>query len=279
MTRIDRRALFTSGAAAALLAATGLAPERSPRAGGVLRLAVPREDGSLEAVARGAVHDSLTEIGPDGVLRGELAAGWSGDPAARIWTFDLREGVRFHDGRDLDAADAVASLAAQDVPGLARIEAEGPLRLRLELTRGNPDLPYLLAAGDRIIAPEGAVDAPLTQAVGTGVYEVVRAQAGRNFLGRRVEGHYRAGRAGWADRVEVVVIPDAKIRAEALRDGFVDVAALPWPRGLTGRGAFIYHPSEQDMALAARPGVGVPRIVGARAALDDGRIAERWWIA
>ena len=69
------------------------------------------------------------------------------------------------------------------------------------------------------------------------------------------------------------------VRAEALRDGFVDVAVLPQRDGLIGRGDFIYHPSAENMALAARRGVGVPRVVGARAPLDDGRIAERWWIA
>ena len=33
-----------------------------------------------------------------------------------------------------------------------------------------------------------------------------------------------------------------------------------------------------DMALAARPGVGIPRTVSTRGSLDDGRIAERWWL-
>ena len=74
------------------------------------------------------------------------------------------------------------------------------------------------------------------------------------------------------------MIPDAKIRAEALRDGFVDVAELPEPKGLRGRGEFVYHPSRDNMALAARAGVGVPKLIGARGPLDDGRISERWWI-
>ena len=65
MTRMDRRALFASGAAAALLAATGASLADTPKKGGTLRLAVPRDD-SLEQVARGAVFDTLTEIAPDG---------------------------------------------------------------------------------------------------------------------------------------------------------------------------------------------------------------------
>ncbi len=279
MTRIDRRALFTSGAAAALLAATGLTPDAKPREGGRLRLAVPREDGSLEIAARGAVYDSLTEIGPDGVLRPELATAWFGSSDARDWQFDLRKDVTFHDGTALTADDAAMSLAQQDIPGLVSVEATGELTLRIALDIGNPDLPFLLADSGLIIAPGGSVDGPLSKAVGTGVYHVTRAQEGRNFLAQKISDHYKAGHAGWVDTFEIVVIPDAKVRAEALRDGFVDVAELPHSKGLLGRGEFLFHPSAQDMALAARSGIGMPRLVSARGALDDGRIAERWWIA
>lgn len=277
MTRLDRRALFTSGAAAALLAATGVSLDAAPRPGGRLRLAVPR-DGSLDEVARGAVFDGLAEIGPDGVLRPELAVSWQGSADAREWRFELRGDVAFHDGRVLRAEDAAASVLAWDVPGVTRVEVTGPLSLRIELAAGNPDLPYQLAAPGRIVAPEGAVDVPLGLAVGTGAYRVEQAQAGRSFRAARVADHYKKGRAGWADSVEVVVIPDASVRAEALRDGFVDVAALPAPEGLLERGEFRYHPSVEEMALAAHRGVGIPGKIGSRAALDDGRIAERWWI-
>ncbi|GAA6200740.1 ABC transporter substrate-binding protein [Aquicoccus sp. SU-CL01552] len=277
MTRLDRRALFTSGAAAALLAATGVSLEAAPRPGGRLRLAVPR-DGSLEQVARGAVFDGLTEIGPDGVLRPELAEIWHGGADARDWRFELRGDVAFHDGRALGAADAVASVQAWDVPGVVRVEVTGPKSLRIELAEGNPHLPYHLAAPGRIVGPGGEIDVPLDRVVGTGAYRVEQAQAGRHFRAARVDGHYKAGRAGWADSIEVLVIPDESVRAEALRDGFVDVAALPAPAGLLGRGEFRYHPSVEEIALAAHRGVGVPRVIGRQAPLDDGRIAERWWI-
>ncbi|MFT7592861.1 MAG: peptide/nickel transport system substrate-binding protein [Paracoccaceae bacterium] len=280
MTRMDRRALFTSGAAAALLSASGLSLDAAPRAGGCLRLAVPRDDDSLAVVARGAVFDTLTEIAPDGVLRGELATRWHGSADARVWLFDLRDDVVFHDGRTFSAQDVAASFVAADGPALAdvaAVEAISPLQLRLELKAGTPDLPYLLANPALIVAPGGKIDQPLPEAVGTGRYRVERAQPGRQFLGRKVDGHYKDGRAGWADSIEVIVIPDAAVRAEALRDGYVDVAALPLPGGLLGRGDFVFHPSVQDMALAAHRGVGVPRVIGTQTALDDGRIAERWW--
>ena len=279
MTRIDRRALFTSGAAAALLAATGTSLAASPRAGGALRLALPRESGLLDLVARGAVLDCLTEIAPDGLLRAELASAWESRDAAQVWRFELRQDVSFHDGTPLQAADVVASLQGRSVAGADQmsVTALDLHRVEIQLAQPNPHLPYLLAGPDHVIAPQGAVDVPLAQLVGSGCYQVERAQDGRHFRATKVASHYKDGQAGWVDSLEVIVIPDAAVRAEALRDGFVDVAALPQPAELLKRGGFLYHPSAEDMALATRSDVGIPRVVGQQSALDDGRIAERWW--
>ncbi|WP_171133605.1 MULTISPECIES: ABC transporter substrate-binding protein [unclassified Ruegeria] len=273
MTRIDRRALFASGAAAALLAATGATLADTPKQGGTLRLAVPRDD-SLDQVARGAVFDTLTEIAPDGTLRGELATGWHTDAEARVWTFDLRQDVLFHDGAALDVTDVLAVLAR-----VGQAEALSPFQLRLELADSNPGLPFLLADSPFVITGAGQEVSPLHAANGTGCYRVERAEDNRHFLGRRVDNHYRAGTAGWADAVEVIVIPDPSVRAEALRDGYVDVAALPDAAGLKGVRGLRFHPSESDMALAVASMVGLPRQLGQSRALDDGRLAERWWIA
>lgn len=279
MTRIDRRALFTSGAAAALLAATGTSLAAAPRAGGVLRLALPRESGLLDLVARGAVLDCLTEIAPDGLLRAELATAWESVEDARIWRFNLRRDVLFHDGTALQATDVVASLQGRFVAGGEQmaIVALDSQRIEIHLSKPNPHLPYLLAGPSYAIAPDGAVDLPLARLVGSGCYRVERAQEARHFRAAKVVGHYKDGQAGWVDSLEVIVIPDASVRAEALRDGFVDVAALPQPAELLKRGGFLFHPSAEDMALAARSDVGLPRVVGQQSALDDGRIAERWW--
>lgn len=282
MTRLDRRALFTSGAAAALLTATGVSLAAAPRPGGRLRLAVQRDNGTFDAVMRGAVFDTLTQIAPDGILAGALARGWQSSPDARSWEIDLREDVLFHDGTPFGAGDAVASLLMYDGQWDAnnsRVEAIGLHRVRVELAEGNPQLPYLLADPALVICPATGLANAIKDGVGTGLYRVQRCQAGRHFLGQRVASHYKDGLAGWIESIEVVVISDAAVRAEALRDGFVDVAELPLPGGLTGRGEFKYHPSEDNMALAIGRHVGVPANIGTRGPLDDGRIAERWWIA
>ncbi|MEM6659821.1 MAG: ABC transporter substrate-binding protein [Pseudomonadota bacterium] len=273
MTRIDRRALFASGAAAALLAATGSSLADTPKPGGALRLAVPRDD-SLERVARGAVFDTLAEIAPDGTLRPELATGWQTDADARSWTFDLRHDVRFHDGNALDLRDVITVLNR-----VGRAEPVAPNRVLVQLSESNPGLPFLLADSRFVVTRSTETVTPLNAANGTGCYKVDRAEDDRHFLARKVTDHYKAGAAGWADTVEIIVIPDARVRAEALRDGYVDIAALPDRSDLQGQRGLRYHPDEADMALAVAAHVGMPRHVGGGGALDDGRIAERWWLA
>lgn len=273
MTRIDRRALFTSGVAATLLAASGLSAVAQPKRGGRLRLALARDSGSFDAVMRGAVFDTLTEVAPDGVLRGELATGWHGSADAKTWQFDLRPDAFFHDGGAVTAEDVLASLPELD--GLVATETNGSGRIRLTFDAAKPDLPLMLSDPGLGIAPGGDRSA----GVGSGLYRVERMQDGRQFLGARVVGHYRDEHAGWADQVELITISDPAVRAEALRDGFVDVAELPEPKGLGGRGGFVYHPSAEDMALAISPAIGLPARISSRAPMDDGRIAERWWIA
>lgn len=272
MNRIDRRALFASGAAAALLAAAGVTSASQPKRGGRLRIALARGGDSLGSLVRGAVFDTLTEVAPDGVLRSELALSWHSSSDARAWEFTLREGVAFHDGRPFSAVDAAASLT---LPDAERIAAAAPNRLVIELETGNPHLPYLLAAPSHVIAPNGDP----SRGIGTGLYTLERHDTGRNFLARRVAAHYRDGQAGWADTIDAVTIPDAAVRAEALQGGFVDVAELPAPDRLRGLAGLRFHPSADNMALAAHDGVGIPRHVSPRAPLDDGRLAERWWLA
>lgn len=272
MTRLDRRALFASGAAAALLSASGLSAHAQPRAGGRLRAGLSGADRGdtwdrvssadaglfLQMSAVGAVFDTLTEIGPDGALRGELATDWRGSSDAKDWQFDLRDDVFFHDGTPLDAQDVVASLTrTADLIGLERIDRVGRHKLSLRLIHGDANLPMALSGAAHIIAP--ATLGP-DAGIGTGLYSLRRFDAGRQFIADRVDTHYKDGRAGWFETVEFVSIPDAAVRMTALREGLVDVV---------------------DQSEGAQIGAHVlrPTPVGQFAPMDNLRMAERWWFA
>lgn len=274
MNRLDRRALFASGAAAALLAATGASASGGPKRGGTLRLAVPRENDVLDRLARWAVLDALVEIGPDGVLRGELAQHWHSDSKAQHWEFDLHPEARFHGVGAVTADHVVASLT-RSLTLPCTIEAHDPQKLILTLNEPNPHLPYLLAEQRNLITLK---ETQLSELTGSGCYEVVRATEGRNLRLQRVAKHYKDQQAGWFEAVDIVVIPNGDIRAEALRDGFVDMALFPQGDMLCSRRNLVFHPSVDDMQIAAHRNIAIPPKVGQHTAIDDGRLIERWWM-
>ncbi|MDC1482455.1 peptide ABC transporter substrate-binding protein, partial [Ascidiaceihabitans sp.] len=117
MNHIDRRVLFTSGAAAALLAATGVSGQTAPCRGGRLRAALSGAtrsdhwgafDGAFMQAARGAVFETLTEIAGDGTLRGDIAQSWETNDAGKTWSFLIQPSVMFHDNIALHADDLVS---------------------------------------------------------------------------------------------------------------------------------------------------------------------------
>ena len=269
---LDRRALFSSAAAAALLAATGVSAGPLPQRGGKLRLALSgaarsddwiNGDGLFMQVARlGLVYETLTEVAADGTLRGELAIAWRSSADARIWTFDLREGVSFHDGTPFTAWDVVHSLGA-----LGDVRAIG--QTSVEITLANPDLafPFTLSDAAHIIRP--AHDA--AAGVGTGLYRVRHFAAGQQLLAERVEVHWKDGQAGWFDEVELVSVPSSSVRAQAVAEYLVDGADIADASVLTGF---------DDIAVwdgqAVARSVAMPMTLG-RGVFDDLRAAQRWW--
>lgn len=282
MTRIDRRALFASGSAAALLVAVGVSAQAAPTRGGVLKAALSGGDraeswltlpgGRFLQAARNAVFETLTEVAADGTLQPGLAKAWSSEDAGRVWRFDLLDDVAFHNGAAFGAADAVASLQAQG------FMAHGAgTRVTVELGAPDAALPFRLAQDGMAMFRAAELEAGGLAQNGTGLYRIKRFDAGRGFLGERVEAHRKDGVSGWFDAVELVAISDDAVRAEAIRDGFVDVAELSQAYDLAGLDDIRLIQEAGHIVAATRKTLTAPHREGP-APLDDMRFVERWWV-
>ena len=64
------------------------------------------------------LFDNLTQFDPDGTLTPGLARSWRSDPSGLRYTFHLREGAAFHDGRPVRASDVRSSYLRALDPGL-----------------------------------------------------------------------------------------------------------------------------------------------------------------
>ncbi len=109
------------GMAAPLIGALGLSRRAvaEPRRGGTIRVGMTVPAGAVNplTVADAGGVALLSQAGeylavsdPDLMLRPMLADSWSPNQDGSIWTFTIRMGVKFHDGRTMTAADVAATM-------------------------------------------------------------------------------------------------------------------------------------------------------------------------
>ena len=178
------------------------------------------------------VMNRLVRPGLDGKPAADLALSWSSNPAATEWTFKLRDGVTFHNGKAFSAADVVYSLKRvqdpkMDSPARAairmidKIEAVDPKTVKMTLIAPFADLPLLLTDYRLMMIPDGSGDTIKTTGIGTGPFKLEKFDAqGTTTLVANM--NYFDGPPGVA-KVEIIGIPDAQARFQALMGKQIDM--------------------------------------------------------
>lgn len=242
--KIDRRTLLKATAASALVtsAGTAFAGSHGPKMGGTLRLGLSggnttdswdgrtHSDVFMQVCAMGSVFDCLTEVGADGKLTGELAESWSASADAKVWTFNLKKGVTFHNGKAFGADDVIESLnmhvaegakspAKPIVAAVTEMKKMNDHQVQFTLKDGNADFPYLLSDYHILIYPAGMVDEAIRDGIGTGAYVVKSHDPGvRTLMARNPNAHKKV----YFDEIEAISITDPAARINALMTGEVD---------------------------------------------------------
>ena len=176
------------------------------------------------------IRNCLVEVGPGGKLVPELAESWDSSPDAKKWTFKLRKGVEFHNGKTLDAEDVIYSInlhkkeetksvAKNFVAQIKDMKADGKDKVIVTLDAGNVDLPAVMTIYALLIVPAGTTD--FEKGMGTGGYILESFEPGVRSLVKRNPNYWKEGRAHF-DEVEMLGISDATSRNNALMTGQVD---------------------------------------------------------
>jgi len=177
----------------------------------------------------GQLRNCLTEIDPDNQLRPELAESWEASADASTWTFKVRQGVEFHNGKTLDANDVVASFnhhlgedtesaAKGIVKAITSVKADGDTVV-FALDGGSADFPFLVSDYHLTICPanaDGTMD--WQDGVGTGSYKLVNFEPGVNTIVERNPNYWKEGAAHF-DSVENLFIADATARTSGVMSG------------------------------------------------------------
>lgn len=138
--------------------------------------------GAIDSVLYSNVFEGLTRFGPDGSVNPGLAESWTISDDGLTYTFKLREGVKFHDGTDMNADDVVFSLNrtqgedsanAQKAlyAGIASVEAMDPTTVKLTLSAPNGSMLFNLAWGDAVIVAPESIENIKQTPIGTGAFK------------------------------------------------------------------------------------------------------------
>ncbi len=181
----------------------------------------------------GQLRNGLTEVGPDGQLVPELAESWDSSVDASTWSFKLRQGVEFHDGKSFTSEDVVASLnhhlgedtksAAKGIlAGVESVKADGKHGVIVKLSGGDADFPFLMTDYHINMCPankDGTID--WQSGNGTGGYVLKQNDPGVRSFTTRNPNYWKADSAHF-DEIEITQIGDPTARSQALQTGSID---------------------------------------------------------
>ena len=240
---IGRATAFGVTAALASTMASKALKAASPKMGGHLRIGIGAgstadsldpanfTDSYMQWVGY-ALRNHLTEVGNDGKLIPELCSGWSASDDAVQWTFELRRGVEFHNGKTMEADDVVASFnhhRGEDSKSAAKgvvdpikdLKADGKNTVVFTLAEGNADFPYIASDYHIPIMPskDGKID--WQSGVGTGGYVLENFDPGVRTSFKRNPNYWKEGKAH-VDSGEALVIADVVARTNGVTTGELD---------------------------------------------------------
>nr|WP_316650697.1 ABC transporter substrate-binding protein [uncultured Gellertiella sp.] len=179
------------------------------------------------------VFDGLVTLTPDGKPEPRLATSWSSSENLTVWTFKLRTGVRFHDGRAFGAKDVLWSykrMLDKDFDSPVRavlsiirdIKAVDDQTVEFDLSAPEADFPLLAGDYRALILPEGTTaESVHDKPIGTGPFiaETVDPE-GTTVLSANPD--YYGGKPKLSS-IEVVAIADSSARVQALLSGQLDM--------------------------------------------------------
>jgi len=291
---ISRRTFLTTtsavlvGATLGGLAPYGTAVQRHPQRGGVLQFGSRTDVSGLDAhrhnqnhqiVATAAMYDGLTDIDQRGNLVPSLAESWEPNKDLSAWTFRLRQGVLFHNGREVDAeAVKLNMLRIQDpaigmdfirggLENVASVEVLDKYTVRINATVPDATLPISIMRYPIVLMAPDAFETSAEHPIGTGPFKLVswtrwsetRLVRFENYWETDAEGHSLP----YVDEIIAKPKREDSVRLTALRTGQVqlidDMAQADVERFMKEHGAkyntWRFHSSGNYIVFNWRRGV------------------------
>jgi peptide/nickel transport system substrate-binding protein len=181
------------------------------------------------------IYDSLLEWDRDLNIQPALAESYEAAPDATSYLFHLRQGVTFHDGRPLRAADVKYSLdmtlnppapvvASPYLANIAEVVVVDDATVRIDMSQPDPTIPGILA-WQRMspIFPEGIADEInlLSEGIGTGPFKLIEYVSNDHLEYEAFADYWKPG-VPCIQHLTIPIIGEEQSRVALLRSGEID---------------------------------------------------------
>ena len=196
------------------------------------------------------VFDGLVRFTPDAQVVPGLAREWTVSPDGLTYTFQLRTGVKFHDGRTLSARNVIASFqraldpatkggrgwplypiaGAKDyangkAKNVAGLSAPNDTTIVIRLSEPFAIFPKLLAMPVASVVPDSVSSSFGEHPIGTGPWKFVEWKHDDYLLFARNEAYW--GGPPKADSLRARIVPEPSTAVAEFESGNVDVLYVP----------------------------------------------------
>ncbi|MFS0728131.1 nickel ABC transporter substrate-binding protein [Paenibacillus sp. 1P07SE] len=190
------------------------------------------------------VYDGLVTYGEKGEIEPSLAQSWDISEDGKVYTFHLRQGVKFSDGTDMNAdavkfsferwihdpsnslnlATALQTLEVIDEHTITMTFDKAFYPFLTELTFARP----VRILSPSAVEPAGDTEGTFNEAIGTGAWMVESYKRDQETV--LVRNPHYWGETPGVSRLVLKVIPDPQSRVLALQSGEVDIAGTQMGR-------------------------------------------------
>ena len=215
-----------------------------PKSGGTLTMAIRKDvsimnpmirTSSTDQSIRELIYESLLALDERGAIKPKLAESWEISNDGKVYTFHLRKGVKFHNGKEVIAEDAKYAMDYTLNPkngayGRSRltlvegVKAPDKYTLKVYLKdRSSAFLSILTNIKAFSFIPKGSLKSakPSEFPPGSGPFRFVEWKANQRIVFERYENYW--GPKPYLDKVILRPIRNATVRFTALRVGDVDI--------------------------------------------------------
>lgn len=232
------------------LGTTGSAMAQEPIKGGILNAVLKAEPPHLVSALHTAdptqiistkIHDGIINYDMEGNWQPALAESWEINSDTTEIKFNLRKGVKWHDGKDFTSEDVAFSimLVKKHHPRgkvtfkeVASVETPDPYTAVIKFNTPSPYVKRLLSSMEtpmvakHIYENTDALTNPNNIApIGTGPFKFVKWVRGSHIILERNPNYWDKPKP-YLDRIVFQIIPDHSARSIALESGEIDVGPI-----------------------------------------------------